>query len=392
MGLFWSERTNAVRPAEQRSSGFLDLVRMSRSDGPDLRKAETSLQSVAVMSTADLICSLASELPVDVYRGTGSGRTVIKTPDYLLDPGGDGKGLEDWCYQVLISWLLRGNLYGNALQTGPSGLVQQMELYYPDDVSGEIVDGQVVWSVNGQKVNQKTFQHRRVMPIPGRVLGMSVIAFHASTIGMSLNATEYGSSFLRDGATPTGILSNEYPLTPEQATTAKERFVAALKGTKREPAVLGKGWKYDKVSVTPEESQFLQTQGYSEAQCARMFGPGFAEILGYDSGASMTYANLDSRLAHLLVLGMNKWLRRYERLLSSMLPNPQYARINRDAMLETTTIERYQAHAVALQNQFKTVNEVRDDEDMKPVSWGDEPNAPAPLAIKAPKAPSEGGD
>jgi HK97 family phage portal protein len=394
VGVFWSVRTRPAAPTERRSaSAILDLIRASQPNaGPDTRKAETSLQSVAVRSTVDLICSLGSELPVDVYSGTGRDRVERPMPAYLKDPAGDGTGLEDWAYQVLMSWLLRGNVYGQALSYSSSGLITQTELFYPDDVAGELVNGAPLWTVNGQRIDQRTFIHRRVMPIPGRVLGLSPIAFHAATIGMSLNATEFGDKWFRDGAHPSGILSNtESPLSPEQSQTAKERFVAALHGSS-EPLVLGKGWKYDQVQVNPNESQFLETQGFSEAQCARIFGPGFAEVLGYQSGGSMTYANVDSRLAHLLVLGMNKWLRRLERLLSSMLPQPQYVRINRAAMLETTTLERYQAYASSLQNQWKTVNEVREHEDMKPVAWGDEPAVPPPPAKGAGTLPTESGN
>jgi HK97 family phage portal protein len=392
MGVFWSQRTQ-VAPRETRNSSILDLIRSSSPNpGPDLRRAETSLQSVAVRSTVDLICSLGSELPFDVYRGTGPDRVAVPTPKYLLDPAGDGRGLEDWSYQALMSWLLRGNLYGNVLNYSSSGLITQAELFYPDDVSGVLMDGAVQWTVNGQEVNQRRFLHRRVMPIPGRVLGLSPIAFHAANIGMSLNATEFGVKWFRDGAHPSGILTNEEsPLSEEQSRTAKERFVAALHGT-REPVVFGKGWKYEAIQLNPNESQFLETQGFSEAQCARIFGPGFAEVLGYETGGSMTYANVDSRLAHLLVLGMNKWLRRLERLLSSMLPQPQYVRINRAAMLETTTLERYQAYATSLQNQWKTVNEVREHEDMKPVAWGDVPATPPPTPTGAGRIPTESKD
>ena len=85
---------------------------------------------------------------------------------------------------------------------------------------------------------------------------------------------------------------------------------------------------------------------------------------------------------------MNRWLRRVERLLTEMLPRPQYVRINRAAMLESTTLTRYQAHALALANRWKTVNEVRDHEDMPPVEWGDEPNT-TPAA--PPAGPADGG-
>jgi hypothetical protein len=65
-----------------------------------------------------------------------------------------------------------------------------------------------------------------------------------------------------------------------------------------------------------------------------------------------------------------------------MLPRPQYFRIDRDGLLQSTTLDRYKAHELALKNRWKVVNEVRDDEDLTPVEWGSEPNpttgAPAP--------------
>ena len=81
----------------------------------DVSSMEGSLQSVAVRSTVDLISSLASELPVDVFTGSGDARRQIATPGYLEDPAGDGHGLADWLYQGLESWLLRGNLFGDVL-------------------------------------------------------------------------------------------------------------------------------------------------------------------------------------------------------------------------------------------------------------------------------------
>lgn len=343
----------------------------------DLSTAETSLQSVAVRATVDLIASLSSELPIDVYSGTGAARRALTTPNYLADPAGDGYGLNDWVYQVMMSWLLRGNVFGTVLaRSSKGGFPTQIDLYHPDTVTGRLDEyGSVVWSVNGQRVTDvANFLHRRVHPVPGRVLGLSPIANHADEIGLSLSATRFGLQWFRDGAHPSGMLTNEETeLNEGNAKTAKERFVAALRGN-REPLVLGRGWKYQQIQVSPEESQFLMTQGYTEAQCARIFGPGFAEILGYDSGGSMTYANVESRSTHLLVYSLNKWFTRIERLLSEMLPGPQYVKINRDAMLQSTTIDRYRAHESALVNRWRTVNEIRGIEDLAPVAWGDEPN------------------
>lgn len=87
---------------------------------------------------------------------------------------------------------------------------------------------------------------------------------------------------------------------------------------------------------------------------------------------------MESRSTHLLVYRVNKWLSRLERLLSSMLPRPQYVRIDRDGLLQSTTLERYRANEIALRNWWKTVNEVRQTEgDLPPVPWGDEPSSTA---------------
>lgn len=339
----------------------------------DTSRLDTSLQSVAVGAAVDLIASLVSELPVEVYSGQGRDKKKRPMPGWLEDPGGDGYGLQDWAYRVLVSWLLRGNLYGETLDTGPGGILRQVEIFHPDHVSGHMADGKPVWLVNGQEI-KKNFLHRRVYPMPGQILGRSPIAYHASTIGVSLAATQFGHQWFRDGGHPTGILRNtEVPLEADgNVKTAKQRFLAALRGI-REPLVLGKGWEYQQIQIVPEESQFLETMGYTEAQSARIFGPGIAEVLGYAvKGTSLTYSNLADRDLQLLKYALGKWFRRFERLLSQFMPRPQYALLDRDALLETTALQRFQAHAVALGGAaWKEVNEVREAEDEPPVDWGE---------------------
>ncbi|KFU81008.1 hypothetical protein BB31_11545 [Amycolatopsis lurida NRRL 2430] len=339
----------------------------------DLSSAESALQSIAVHSAADLIASLCSELPVEVYSGEGLDRRSRATPGNLKDPSGEGQGLEDWSYQLVLSWLLRGNAFGDILE-GTVRQPRQVLLQHPDDVTGWIEDGTPVWNVRGRQVDAARWMHRRVMPVAGRVLGVSPIQFHASTVGLSITSVKFGESWFRDGAHPSALLTNEEAaINEQQARDVKNKFLAALRGN-REPVVMGKGWKYQAIQISPEESQFLATQGYTEAQCARMFGPGIAEVLGYESGGSLTYANVESRASHLLVLTINKWLRRLERALSSLLPAPQYVVIPREGILQATTLDKYRSYESALRNRWKTVNEIRQGENLQPVSWGNKPN------------------
>jgi hypothetical protein len=239
-----------------------------------------------------------------------------------------------------------------------------------------VIDGEVTWNVNGYRFNNPgDFVHLRVNPAPGRLLGRSPIEQHAEQIGTSLASGRFGNQWFSDGAHPSGILVNsETTLDQVQSDTAKERFMRLFRGS-REPVVFGKGWDYKPIQINPEDSQFLDTQRFSEAQCARIFGPAMPETLGYETGGSMTYANVVDRRSDLLTLSLNRWLRRADRVLTSLLPKPQYARLNRDAFLESTTLARFEAHSRALTDRWRTVNEIRAIEDLPPVPWGDEPNA-----------------
>lgn len=342
----------------------------------DVSSVSAAMRDIAIRSSVDLFASLVSELPMRVFSGLGSDRRLRPTPSYLDDPAGDGHGRADWLYQVMVSWLLRGNLYGQRLAMTTSGIPTQVDIWHPDHVSCTLVSGQPEWSYGGCPVDRASVIHARVNALPGTVLGLSVIGHHSSQIALPLTAAKYGLQWFQDGAHPQGLLSNDQldlaSLSDDQVRLIKARFTATLRGT-REPALIGKGWTFTSVQVAPEESQFLATIGASEAQCCRMFGPGVAEVLGYESGGSMTYANVESRMGHLLVMSLDKWVSRAERLLSSMLPKPQYVVLDRDALLAATTLTRYQSHALALTNKWKTINEVRAGENLQPVSWGDVP-------------------
>lgn len=354
----------------------------------DPTQGETSLQSVAFRSGADLIASIVSELPLVVYSGTGSSRRVRPTPGYLDDPAGDGYGREDWVYQWIMSWILAGNSFANILDQGPTGMIRQADIFHPDTVSVNLVGGAPSWRVSGEPIPAGRMLHKRVNPVPGTLMGLSVVRANADTIGLSLATTRFGRTWFQDGGHPGGILSNsEADMSDDNLVTkAKDRFMAALFGA-REPVVLGRGWKFEQIQIAPEESQFLETQQWSEAQCARILGPGVAEVLGYATGGSMTYANVIDRDVALLKYTVGKWIKRVERLFGGWLPRPQYSILDRDAFLETSAMQRWQLNQLKLSTGAYTINMIREKENDPPVEWGDEPYVlKAPAAAPAPAA------
>lgn len=350
---------------------------------------QNAQQSVAIATAVDMLASITSELPIKYYSGEGEKRREIKEPPWLTDPAGDGYGREDWVYQLVYSWLYRGNIFGDILQrlAGDRGYLKQMTLFHPDCVTGNIVDGEITWYANGQRVPSGRMFHRRAFQVPGQIQGQSIIERNANAVGQSISATRFGKSWFDSDANPTGILRNTMVSLEgqDQVRTIRERFMAALKGT-REPIVMGRGWEFQTISITPEESQFLQTMGWSEAQCARLFGPGVPALLGYETGGTLTYANIQDFDITFLKYSLDKWLKRVERVINAFLPRPQFAEISRDALLQSSTYQRYQAYSLALAGAaWKVPDEVRLLENLPPLPEEEKPET-------APEEPPAGDE
>lgn len=347
---------------------------------------EWSLQKVAVWACVCLTATMAECMPANVFSDDGPEKSKLPMPPWLADLGGDGHGLPDWLFQAVFSWMLRGNIYGLApedFQDPRSGTPTLIQLQHPDKVSvlTPYGSGPPEWRVAGREVAEGQMWHRRVYPVPGRLMGASPIEYGGSTISLAVATTKFGLQWFHEGAHPSGLLTTDANIDNVKARTAKERFMASMQGS-REPAVLGNGWKYQTIQVAPNESQFLETAGFTSAECCRLFGPGYAQIFGYETGESMTYSNIEQRSLDLLLYAVDPWLVRLERILTLLLPGTANLKFDRRGLLRSDLLTRFQAHEIALKNKIQTVNEVRAVEDESPVPWGSNPDPEVSLADK----------
>lgn len=346
----------------------------------------TALSKIALMSATNLVADMPSILDVNTYTGQGGTRRKIALPPSVQDPEGLGYGLADFAYKYLASRILRGNVFIRVDKIDSAGRPSVVTLLDPDTVVVRRDTRTGKWTFyapNGDPMLPYTHQpeggiiHRRAFPQPGQALGLSVVANHARTLGLSLAAEQFGTDFFGDGAHPSGILTTDQPVTEDQAKTIKARFVNAIRGT-REPAVLGAGVKYEQVQIAPQESQFLETQKFTAAEICRMVGPGVAEMLGYETGGRMMYQNVQARSLHLLIYTIDKWLKDFEDLFGDLwLPRSQSLEFDRAGIMRMAPQDRWVVHKNELLLAAKTINEVRAEEGLPPVPWGDEPYLPA---------------
>lgn len=371
MSVLWGRRPDVGR--EDRTATFGDSTiplpgAQSRTfNSVDLTTAESGMQQVAIWACINYIVQKAISLPGDVYTGVDDAKREMPTPSWMDDPAGDGYGWSDWLGQTFWSALTRGNVYALPSDRDPrTGLPRVLPIVYPDQVHGrrDPTSGLPVWRVNNVETPRSQIWHQRAYVPPGGLLGMSPIAWHALTIGLGIQTERFGSQFFGEGAMPSGVLTNEEErINGKTAKVAKARFVAALRGS-REPLVLGRGWKWQQISITPEESQFLETRGYSGAECCRIYGPHLAQILGYPTGDSLTYANRVDIQTSLQTDTLDPWLTWAERWISrTLLPKAWYYKFNRNALVRADLDARFKAYLMGIEGGFMTADEVRALED-----------------------------
>ncbi len=342
--------------------------------GPD-----SALRLGSVWRSVNLIADLTAGFPVDAFRRQAGIRIPVEPAPVLLSDPSPGMLDLDWRRTVLVSWLLRGNAAGIVSSSSSLGYPLGIELAHPDELA--------IWKDRGKWRYRLAGRERFLYPegdlwhvpaftMPGSRIGLSPISYAAESIGLGLAVRRFGSEWFSDGGHPTAILSTEQEVGPDLAALIKKRFLDATRG-RREPAVLGAGLEYKPIQISPEESQFLETTRANVADVARYFGVP-PELIGGESGGSLTYANVEQRALDLLTYTVSAWVLRLEKSLTALLPRGQYVKLNVDSLLRTSLVDRMHAHEVAIRNGIRSRNEARAIEDEAPIpddpdpAFGDE--------------------
>jgi HK97 family phage portal protein len=326
------------------------------------------MRHVAVWAAVNLISDLIATLPWHTFRDRDSiPNQDDPTATLIADPDPGFVSAIGWRRQVLVSCLLRGNAYGLVVERDRALWPTSIRLLHPDKVRLDMKAGKLAWKVDGEPIDGRDLWRVAAYEVPGSPLGLSPLTYVAEAAGLGLAVQRFGGDWFADSAQPSGLLVNENPITEEIARIAKDRW-AAGSGT-RDPRVLGNGWKYEPVSINPEESQFLETIQANGAQIATFFGLR-PEDLGYKTGDSNTYANVEQRQIDRLTYPILGWVRRLEDALTASMPRPRYVRANVDALIRVDTMTRYKAHDLAIRSGFASRDERRSLEELAPIPDG----------------------
>jgi HK97 family phage portal protein len=324
----------------------------------------TALSLVAVSRATSVLETAIMQIPVNVYRGNDQ----LPTPLWLETPDIENQiSQAEWLGTTLIHMATYGNAYWH-IRRGPRGIVNITNLH-PTDVSVAVDgDGKIYYTYLSKRYDSRDIKHLKLWHSPSAtsLLGEGPLQRHRSVLRSALDLHNYADNWFRTAAVPTGTLTTSEFLSADVAKQNKQAFIESQQ--ERSVAVLSSGLKYDSISLSPEQAQFLENQKFITRQIAMMFGvPTMYLGMGIE-GQGMTYVNGNEDRSKLFEDGLQQYIVRIQQAITDLLPRGQYAEFNLTEFLRPNVKTRYESYAIGLQNNFLTIPEVREMEGMSEIS------------------------
>ena len=324
----------------------------------------TALSLVAVSRATSVLETAIMQIPVNVYRGN----TQLSTPLWLETPDIENQiSQSEWLGTTLIHMAVYGNAYWH-ISRGPRGIVNITNLH-PADVSvSQDETGKIYYLYKSKTYSSANIKHIKLWHNPSStsLLGEGPLQRHRSVLRSALDLHNYADNWFRTAAVPTGTLTTSEFLSADVAKQNKQAFIESQQ--ERSVAVLSSGLKYDSITLSPEQAQFLENQKFITRQIAMMFGvPTMYLGMGIE-GQGMTYVNGNEDRAKLFEDGLQQYIVRIQQAITDLLPRGQYAEFNLTEFLRPNVKTRYESYAIGLTNNFLTVPEVREMEGMSEIS------------------------
>ena len=329
----------------------------------------------AVFACFRILSEAISTLPFDAYLRLDGTRSEYRPRPVFLDF--TERSRIDYLSQIVLSLLSDGNAYVYLVRS-PLGEVLDTIVLDPSMVTVARVQHRVEYRVSGKLIDPYELMHLKGMTLPGCLCGVSPIGYARETIGLGLAAQRFGQNFFENGALPGAVVEAPGEMTRESA----ELFAATWNGRHQgignahRVGVLTGGATLNKVSVSPDDAQFLETRAFQVPDIARIFGVP-PHLIADASGSTSWGSGLAEQNVAFGQFSLRPWCERIEeghnRMMSTMALGDVFVKLNLDALLRATLKERYDSYAIGITGQFLTINEARELEDLPPVAWGDEP-------------------
>jgi HK97 family phage portal protein len=351
---------------------------------------DSALNYSAVWCATRMLCGTGASLPLPIYRGLDSeerskdrAHPLFRLLNRRPNPEMTAYNFRSVMWQWQVNW---GNAYAEITREGddPDAPLTGLWPLHPARVTpcrtrdtSETLYYDVRDDTTGVPVDVEAW---RILHIPSiitydGITGHGVIQHARESIGAGIAAEKYGAHWFGGAAVPRVVMENTpTSWTPEQKEQFRKEWDELHSGADGHRIALLYGQsKVVPLSLSAEDSQFLETRQFGVEEVARWYGvpPHLLQHL-----LRATFNNVEELGRNFVEYSLVPWLRTWEQCIAHKLLTEEeqetyFAEHNADALMRGKATERaafYQSMtSAALMNR----NECRKLENLDPIGGGD---------------------
>ena len=349
----------------------------------------TSLQAAAVYACVKCVSEDIAGLDVVVRKKQKNGARVVDYDHPLMrNVFRKPNDWQIWLQMIgylLVGFCLRGNGY-IVVNRNRYGEPESLIPVSPDLCTPRLsTKGRLWYNVNtrilpGVLVVPDDMIHLKNFSLDG-YMGVSPITCGQDVIGLALATQQHGAVLFRQGGQASGVITFPGVMGKEATDNVAQSWKETHSGVQNahKVVVLEEAGKFEKISLTQEEAQFLETREFQVVDiCSRMFRvpPHKLGVLG-----RATYSNIEQMQQQYIDDGLSPITKQLQGLMVEHLlfedeRDDHDITFDYTSMLRGDMLTRYQAYQIGLMNGIVNRNEVRQRENMNPVEGGDDFRVP----------------
>ena len=328
----------------------------------------SALSLTAVYRAVQIIATPISKMTIDTYRFATGIELKVDNPVLVNNPSID-QNRRDFLFQTVADLALQGNSYWlknygsngqvNNLTILPAASVQPS---YPKLVDGTIDYSTIVYDYLGKRYTKREIEHLRIFSQAGQLVGVSPIASCYKDISAAIDLRDYAGNWFTAAGVPTGVLKTNAMLNKEDADLVTANW--HNKQQNRQVAVLGNGFEYQQIALSPKDALFTEVQDQQVQAVARLFGVPARLLLTSVPGASDTYTNLQDENQVFYRHTLMAYTDAITDALSNCLPRGNRVEFDFEHLFKADVAARYNYYKVAIDAGILTAEEVRTKEGL----------------------------
>ena len=328
----------------------------------------TALTLTAVYRAVQILATPISKMPIDTYRFATGIELKVENP-VLVNKPSIAQTRRDFLFQTVASLALEGNAfwfksYGSNGQVNNLTILpaSAVSVYYGTSASGETDFSKILFSYDGKTYTKNEIEHLRLFSRAGELRGISPIESCRPDIAAAIDLRNYAQNWFTSAGVPTGLLKTSQQITQAQAEEITANW--HNKQQNRQIAVVGNGFDYAQIALSPRDALFVEIQEQAVQTIARLFGIPARLLLTTVPGSTDTYTNLQDENQVFYRHTLMNYSDAITDALSNCLPRGTRIEFDFEHLFKADVSARYAYYKTAIEAGILTAEEVRDKEGL----------------------------